>query len=147
MAALLNAGADRDAINSAGDSPLFRAVDRNQGSTVQILLEAGATTNTREGLKDQTLLHRAVLSYDDDSDDDEDGRETLVALLGAGADRNALDADGYAPLSLAIIERHERVVIVETLLEGGADADLPAKRTALPLSTMPSGTPLEHQRG
>ena len=73
--ALIEAGADVDALNSNLSSPLHRASLWNP-AVVPILLEAGATVNALNKWRETPLCY-AVL---------QDHRSAIEALLAAGAD-------------------------------------------------------------
>lgn len=95
---LLKKGADKDARDSAGNTPLMMTAGRNTGvytkrarSMAALLLEKGADVNARDR-SDATALHRALASRDD---------ELVMALLAKGADVNARDRSGTTPLHLA----------------------------------------------
>lgn len=121
VVALLNAGADMDAVDSAGNSPLSLTIANGYRPIFQILMEAGAAVNTISGYNDRTPLHIAVENYEGDA---EDGCDILRALLGASANTTVLDKHGDTPLSLAMAAQPDHVEIVDTLLKGGASANL-----------------------
>jgi hypothetical protein len=65
--------------------------------------------------------------------------ETIACLLNAGANPNALDKSGVAPLHRAV--RTRCAAAVEALLKGGADAKIRNKNGSTPmaLATMTTG--------
>jgi ankyrin repeat protein len=58
--------------------------------------------------------------------------ETITILIAAGADPNALDKSGVAPLHRAV--RTRCAAAVKALLQGGADAKAGNKNGSTPLS-------------
>jgi ankyrin repeat protein len=93
--ALLDAGAAVDAQDMVGRTPLMLAANRGRVSLVRVLLAAGADVGTRDGY-DQCALHFAARASG--------SRETVDALLAAGADAYAVDRGGDTPFSLAAQE-------------------------------------------
>ena len=92
--ALTGAGADVNATNRNGDTPLHTAAwhGRSDDNETTALLEAGADVDARNG-DGETPLHRAVAG----------GSPVQVdALLRAGADANARTPGGDTPLHLVI---------------------------------------------
>lgn len=94
---LCNAGADLNAMDDEGLSPLHVAVSvqrQGRAEMVKLLLNAGVNVNTKtkDGI---TPLHMAVL----------DGRKDLVELLlNGGADTHVKDARGLTPLECATLK-------------------------------------------
>jgi len=56
---LIHKGADVNAKNKAGETPLFWAVDKSQGKVVQLLIAKGADVNTKDE-KEETPLQLAI---------------------------------------------------------------------------------------
>ena len=111
---LVAAGADPEARNGSGHTPLHEAAGRGEPgsvSVVEALLAAGADPMARYG-NDETLLH--VMA------EKEDAAPVVLALLAAGAEVAARDDQSETPLHVAA--RHERTAVVEVLLAAGADA-------------------------
>ncbi len=141
---LLSAGADVNARNDKGGTPLHRAV--KFPDIAQLLLERGARVEIADGCG-RTALHWCA----NDSDDcravaallidrgaavaakDRDGRTPLhlaaacgrdpvaAMLLAAHAEVNAPDLFGATPLHLAAAQR--RSAVLETLARAGANAN------------------------
>ena len=93
VAALVDAGADPNALTADGMTPLHRAAP----NTRAVLLAAGADPNARAkhpnsvGVDGWTPLHVAASQGD---------TETIAALLAAGADPSARDWEGKTPPGL-----------------------------------------------
>lgn len=108
--ALLQAGADINAQNCQGQTPLYKAVCSSVGriKMVELLIESGADINmkTSDGV---TPLMQAII----------EGYENIAQLLiNKGADVNAQDADGWTALHEAAFSRSkERAQI---LINAGA---------------------------
>ena len=112
--ALLDAGADVNARDSAGTTPLRASIDfrRREGFLTDLpvrLLALGADPNFRDG-RGRTPLHAAAASEDP---------AIVRALLEAGADPHALTDDGTSPLHAAAISGRRDVV--NLLISAGAD--------------------------
>ena len=90
----LQAGANLEARNGHGQTPLHRVVSSGTGEAVTALLEVGADLNAQDApLSGFTPLHyaaqlRTTIEY-------------VTALLAAGADPNARDSDGTLPFDYA----------------------------------------------
>ncbi len=115
---LLDKGADVNATDSLGITPLIQAVSTNQMNKLQILLKAGANVNHTDE------LFRTALSIAIENND----AEIVKVLLENGADseqifkenpRNMLPSK---PLTLACIKRNAE--IVKLLLKHKANADI-----------------------
>ena len=125
---LLEAGAEVNAQNILGETPLYLAVrsDRTP-AVVKVLLDAGADPNVygEKGsfLGDGTPLHLAV----------RDGSPAVVAaLVRGGADPNMRDRLGATPLHWAVWEERD-VEVVSTLLGAGADPNAREEEQRTPL--------------
>ncbi len=92
-------GADVNATNAFGWTPLHEAVVRDFLEGVKVLVGQGASlTATNNGW---TALHRAAWS----------GRlEAVQYLVGQGASRTATTNDGKTPRALAVEKGHTAVV-------------------------------------
>ena len=98
---LIERGADLEFPNRHGHVPLSVAVEENQISAVECLLNNGADPNVRGGHYRGTVLHRAVLNR---------SLPIVVALVNADADPNRQDANGKTPLHDAIGVGNQKLV-------------------------------------
>jgi ankyrin repeat protein len=110
---VLDAGADLDARDWSGRTPLGRAVVEGDADVVRVLVAAGAPVNDQGD-----MLHKAAWSGQ---------ARVMTALLDAGADVNARNANGESPLRYAAClarktARNERMI--RLLLDRGAEHDV-----------------------
>jgi len=118
---LLEHGADPNAKNEGGWTPLHEAAFEGRVDIVATLLEHGADPNVQDKFG-RTPLHLAAL----------EGRVDVVRfLLERGADLNAKNEGGDTPLHYAAYEGH--VGIVKLLLDHGADPTAKNKDGDTPL--------------
>jgi ankyrin repeat protein len=113
---LIAAGADVNAADLDGQTPLMKAALRGWAEVLEALLAAGADVDAADE-EGATALIRA-LSVDEDRDA---VTRIVQSLLAAGADVQQADDEGQTPLMLAAAYGH--VALVRTLLGMGADAD------------------------
>lgn len=110
---LLNEGADVNAVDRGGRSPLMNAAISCSLECVRVLITAGASVN----LKDKagwTALHFAA---------QENAAAIVGELLKAGADVDAGDENGNTPLSNAVFYYRGDAETVTPLLAAGAQPD------------------------
>ena len=127
---LIQAGADPNARDQRGITPLHRAVaDKRFLSSAQRLLENGADPNVRTNVRGTTPLHWA--------NSDAATTRLLTWKSYPKADPNAPDRQGQTPLHYAISnpdsDRMERYNQVQSLLNGGADPNARNNREETPL--------------
>ena len=143
IAPLLREGADVNARDSVGDTPLHHAVVHGNPHHVAILLDAGATVDARNEHGD-TPLHAAASARDD---------AVVTALVSAGAAIDAQNDTGETPLQLAT--KAYRPSVIDRLLELGADPEVQddlGRAAGSPVCPWPdpaffAAAPLESVRG
>lgn len=86
-------------------TPLYKAVERNDTHIMQLLLDRGAGLNKRDDFN-QTPLHVAAFG---------NRTSTLRLLLSRGAETNARDRNNKTPLDLARMVNHGEAI--ELLIE------------------------------
>jgi uncharacterized protein len=136
---------------------LFDAVEKNEISMVQNLLENGCDINARDEGKSTPVMRAALRGYDDllsvlirlkadlNLSDrigktalhyaaQEHHEETVQKLLDAGAFVNCQDAHGNSPLSNAVFYSQGRGGVIKILRQYGADDNLPNNHGVTPLA-------------
>lgn len=121
LARLLSAGADPDAQDNMGWTPLYRTAYREDPSLAAALLESGADV-TLATARGETPLHAAA---------QQSRPATIVVLLEGGVDVNAPDGSGDTPLHVAATAGTPATV--EALLAGGAHIHAKNTRGDTPL--------------
>jgi hypothetical protein len=113
-ALLVHYGANVNAENSFGETPLSQAARFGAKGVVAILLAHGAKVNHKDQ-EGQTALHSAVQS---------DDPATVALLLAHGAEVNSRDESSKTPLALALDSRSDHsadhAAIVKLLRQHGA---------------------------
>ncbi len=122
---LLHLGADPNAINQFGHTPLYFVGNASRGThgadVVRVLAQGGANVNAQERLKHCTALHLAARR----------GNVVVAeALLDCGADAEARDKLGETPLHRAV--KCGKPEMVAFLLSRGANVHAAGKRGLTP---------------
>lgn len=158
---LIRDGADKEAKNCHGNTPLLLACMLGHAEIVDQLIQAGANNEAKNGLGDTPLHIVCMLGHTEIAErllrasvnkeaQDDDGNtalhwaclkgdiEIVELLLRAGADHGAQDYGGYTPLHEACIHGH--ITVAERLLQAGADITIKNDRqqTAFDLASMPA---------
>jgi hypothetical protein len=123
----------------AGDTALHVAAAAYATTIVRQLVAAGAGVRARNR-RGAEPLHLAAMGAPGTAHWNPKAQaETIACLLNAGANPNALDKSGVAPLHRAV--RTRCAAAVEALLKGGADAKIRNKNGSTPmaLATMTTG--------
>ncbi|KAL5084943.1 hypothetical protein Trisim1_011297 [Trichoderma cf. simile WF8] len=119
---LIEKGADMEAQDDDGQTPLSRAAENGHEATVKVLIEKGADVEAMDNDGAVPLWWAA-----------ENGHEATVKLLiEKGANIEAKDRHGQAPLSRAAQNGHEAVV--KLLVEKGANIETKDRHGQAPLS-------------
>jgi hypothetical protein len=123
----------------AGDTPLHAAAAAHRKTIVHDLVSMGADVRARNRRGAQPLHYAADGIPGSAHWDPKAQRDTIVVLLEAGADPNAVDKGGVTPLHRAV--RNRCASAVRALIEGGADVRRPNESgsTALQLAHWTTG--------
>ena len=123
--AAIDNGADVNATDNNGFTPLMAAADSNSNpKVITVLVEAGANVNAKDLAGWSPLMMAAVTN----------NLEVMSALVKAGADVNASNNHGWTPLMLTAAF-HKNPEAVKLLIRAGADVNAKADE-------LPGGTPL-----
>ncbi len=106
---LMEAGADLEARDKFGKTPIHAAAEHGNASTLDALLDAGANPNIRDAF-DETPFHSAARQGD---------AKAVNALLVAGSNIDARNELDWTHLHIAA--RFNSIMIAKALAEGGAD--------------------------
>jgi ankyrin repeat protein len=134
--ALINAGANPNARDTTGKSVLSYAVYLRQPEIIAALIAKGADVNAPseagDGGNPAPPLFMAMKSND---------LALVQQLVAAGANVNALDAQGSAPLHRAVLARPAEYAtpLVATLLRAGADANAMRPKGGAPMHNLVFG--------
>jgi ankyrin repeat protein len=107
---LISQGADINAKNRTGDTPLHVAIANHKIETASLLIQKGADVNTKDR-KGNTPLHAAAVKGD---------IKTANLLISKGADVNAENKYGLTPVSRALLSDGGGRLMVELLVSKGA---------------------------
>ncbi len=132
---LIAAGAEIDALDKGGRSPLGHAAVCANLEAAEALLEHGASINP-DGVGADSALHSVVHMSNLAHFDGENRIKLLELLLEQEPDVNALDSKGYTPLHNAVAWGYDSPEMVEMLLAYGADPSIADSmgRTAVDLA-------------
>ena len=106
---LIAGGAEVNAINEDGETPLHVAAEMGDIVAIQQLITAKADVNAKDKYG-KRALHLASLGGH---------TEIVESLIAAGADVNIVDGSGQTPLHMAASNDHTKTV--ESLIAAGAD--------------------------
>ena len=121
-AVLIRAGADVNAANAYGVTPLYFAATNGSAQMTELLLQAGADPNAALPTGETVLMTAARTGE----------LATVQALLARGADVEARERDlGQTALMWALAERH--VDVARLLIERGADVRVRSRSGFTPL--------------
>ena len=115
----------------AGDTALHVAAAAYDVHTAQLLIEHGGLVRARNRRGAEPLHYAADGAPDGPRWNPQGQRDVIRSLVGAGADPNARDASGVAPLHRAVRTRCSGAV--QALLDNGADPKLMNGRGSTPL--------------
>jgi hypothetical protein len=111
----------------AGDTALHMAAAAFRRPAAELLVAHGANCRARNRRGAEPLHYAADANHWDPTAQ----AETIAYLLSVGADPNALDRSGVAPLHRAV--RTRSLLAVRALLDGGANPRAPNKAGSTPL--------------
>jgi ankyrin repeat protein len=115
----------------AGDTALHVAAAAHHRGLAALLVEGGAAVRARNRRGAEPLHYAADGGPNEGHRDSDAQREVISYLIDAGADPDALDKSGVAPLHRAV--RNRSSTAVSTLIDEGADPRLMNKSGSTPL--------------
>jgi ankyrin repeat protein len=129
--AVINAGADVNARNNRGETPLHNAFNygfNTNNTAINAVIDAGADVNARNN-RGETPLHNAF-KYGFNTNN-----TAINAVINAGADVNARDNEEHTPLHYALMDTnndyHNEAALL--LISKGADVNATNNRGDTPL--------------
>ena len=129
---LMLRGADKDALDTWGYTPLYIATNRGQVASALALLAGGADFSIRCGESERTVVDVAA----------EGGHvDILRAAIEHGADEDAADAHQITALHRAAF--FDRTEAIDVLVEAGANIEARATDRSTPLHDAAGGLSLE----
>ncbi|MHB0998594.1 MAG: ankyrin repeat domain-containing protein [Armatimonadota bacterium] len=120
---LIKGGADVNAANSNGITPLMLAALSSDPEITKLLLDGGANVNAKDSEGETALTM--------DGETWEDEASVAQLLLAAGADVNAQGKDGYTALHRAVSKRKKAVI--DLLIKYKANPNILNKDGAAPI--------------
>jgi len=102
---LLDAGADPNAEDKDGETPLFYSASNNNVEMIRLLVSRGADANHARRTGDSALTYAAIGGRD----------QAVSALIDAGAEVDHKEQNGWTPLMVAVINGH--LSTADTLLQ------------------------------
>ncbi|MCL4361631.1 ankyrin repeat domain-containing protein [Candidatus Dependentiae bacterium] len=118
---LASKGANVNAKNKNGQTPLMVAAFSNDADLVQLLLEFGANVNEKNKYGDTALMFAI----------EEGSSDIVTKLIDIGADVNIKNKSWTTPLGLAA--KKDRADVVKMLLDKGANVNVQSKSWYTPL--------------
>ena len=118
----LAVGADVNAKNRYGSTPLHRAAYAGHKEIAELLIAKGADVNAKNGGWGRTPLHVAAIKGQ---------KEIAELLIDKGADVNTKNIKGQTPLHAAVNEGHKEVV--ELFVAEGVDVNAKNRLSLTPL--------------
>ena len=117
IALLVAKGADINAVDKYGDNIIHYLTEQCREGLIKYAAQMGADVNQENKTHYTPLLWASEVF-----------RDSIPALLEAGADPNYVSSKGgvLTPLNIVVAASPNPTIVIQTLLDGGADIDLDA---------------------
>jgi ankyrin repeat protein len=129
---LIQEGANVNAVNNYGKTPLMLAVSNSNPEITRVLIKYGANVNSVDTAEWTPLIFAVSLNSNP---------EVLQVLIENGADVNAVNKHGSTVLMKAAFKRNSNPDVLRVLIENGANINAVTELPPAKSRWVPFGTP------